>query len=70
MSLQDNAVLLELLAGVYESPRDEEIPMEHLHQELIPLRDYYHRHTKSLFWEMEDIVPFGNEKWFRYIFGW
>lgn len=38
--------------------------------EYIPLRDYYHRHTKSLFWEVEDIMPFGNNVIFRYLFGW
>lgn len=38
--------------------------------ELVPLRDYYHRHTKSLFWEISDIVPFGNNILFRWIFGW
>ncbi|CAG9796151.1 unnamed protein product [Diatraea saccharalis] len=38
--------------------------------EYIPLRDYYHRHTKSLFWELQDIVPFGNNVLFRYLFGW
>jgi delta24-sterol reductase len=39
-------------------------------QEILPLRDYYHRHTKSLFWEMQDIVPFGNNLVFRWLFGW
>eukprot|EP00049_Salpingoeca_infusionum_P017619 m.353707 g.353707 ORF g.353707 m.353707 type:complete len:526 (+) comp16826_c0_seq1:209-1786(+) len=38
--------------------------------EYIPLRHYYHRHTISLFWEMQDIIPFGNDAWFRYLFGW
>lgn len=38
--------------------------------EYIPLRDYYHRHTKSLFWEMQDIVTFGNTFLFRLFFGW
>jgi len=38
--------------------------------EYIPLRDYYHRHTKSLFWEMQDIIPFGNHPVFRYALGW
>eukprot|EP00043_Microstomoeca_roanoka_P015569 m.156008 g.156008 ORF g.156008 m.156008 type:complete len:527 (-) comp16287_c3_seq4:819-2399(-) len=38
--------------------------------EYIPLRDYYHRHTVSLFWEMQDIITFGNDAWFRYLFGW
>lgn len=38
--------------------------------EYIPLRDYYHRHTKSLFWEVQDIISFGNNFIFRYLFGW
>jgi delta24-sterol reductase len=38
--------------------------------EFIPLRDYYHRHTKSLFWEMGEILPFGNHPFFRYTLGW
>jgi len=39
-------------------------------KEFIPLRHYYHRHTRSLFWEMEEIVPFGNHPLFRYTLGW
>lgn len=38
--------------------------------EYIPLRDYYHRHTRSIFWELQDIIPFGNNVVFRYLFGW
>ncbi|XP_067008969.2 delta(24)-sterol reductase [Anabrus simplex] len=38
--------------------------------EYIPLRDYYHRHSRSLFWEIQDIIPFGNNVLFRYLFGW
>jgi delta24-sterol reductase len=38
--------------------------------EFIPLRDYYHRHTRSLFWEMADIIPFGNNILFRILLGW
>lgn len=38
--------------------------------EYIPLRDWYHRHTKSIFWELEDIIPFGNQVVFRWLFGW
>ena len=30
-------------------------------EEYIPLRDYYHRHTRSLFWEISDIITFGNQ---------
>eukprot|EP01092_Planopodium_desertum_P016367 TRINITY_DN91346_c0_g1_i2.p1 TRINITY_DN91346_c0_g1~~TRINITY_DN91346_c0_g1_i2.p1 ORF type:complete len:221 (-),score=24.63 TRINITY_DN91346_c0_g1_i2:81-689(-) len=36
----------------------------------MPLRDYYHRHTRSIFWEMHQIVPFGNHPVFRYLLGW
>jgi len=38
--------------------------------EYIPLRDYYHRHTRSLFWMMEEIIPFGNHPLFRWLLGW
>lgn len=38
--------------------------------EYIPLRAYYHRHTRSLFWELQDIIPFGNNLVFRILFGW
>jgi len=38
--------------------------------EYIPLRSYYHRHTRSLFWEMEDILPFGYTWLFRHTLGW
>ncbi|MCS6980522.1 MAG: FAD-binding protein [Flavobacteriales bacterium] len=38
--------------------------------EYIPLRHYYHRHTRSLFWEMEEIIPFGNHPVFRALLGW
>ncbi|XP_012941138.1 delta(24)-sterol reductase [Aplysia californica] len=38
--------------------------------EYIPLRHYYHRHTRSIFWMLEDIIPFGNNPLFRMLFGW
>lgn len=38
--------------------------------EYIPLRDYYHRHTKSIFWELEQIIPVGNHPLFRLLLGW
>ncbi|KDO30188.1 hypothetical protein SPRG_04988 [Saprolegnia parasitica CBS 223.65] len=38
--------------------------------EYIPLRDYYHRHSRSIFWELQDIIPFGNNIVFRYLLGW
>eukprot|EP01138_Halocafeteria_seosinensis_P010458 gb/GECG01010678.1/.p1 GENE.gb/GECG01010678.1/~~gb/GECG01010678.1/.p1 ORF type:complete len:376 (+),score=31.78 gb/GECG01010678.1/:1-1128(+) len=38
--------------------------------EYIPTRQFYHRHTKSIFWEGELILPFGNHPLFRYTLGW
>jgi len=38
--------------------------------EYIPLRDYYHRHSQSLFWEMELMIPIGNNPIFRWTLGW
>jgi delta24-sterol reductase len=38
--------------------------------EYIPLRDYYHRHTRSIFWEAQDIIPIGNHPLFRLFLGW
>lgn len=39
-------------------------------KEYIPLRDYYHRHSRSIFWEIQDIIPFGNNIIFRILLGW
>lgn len=38
--------------------------------EIIPLRAYYHRHTRSIFWEMPHIIPFADQLWFRLLLGW
>ena len=38
--------------------------------EYVPTRDYYHRHTRSLYWEADLLVPMGNQPWFRYLLGW
>ncbi len=38
--------------------------------EYLPLRDYYHRHTRSMFWELERLVPFGNHPLYRWLLGW
>jgi delta24-sterol reductase len=38
--------------------------------EYVPLRHYFHRHTRSYFWTMEDIIPFGNHPLFRWLLGW
>jgi len=39
-------------------------------EEIIPIKDYYHRYTRSMFWTMADYIPFGNTMWYRYLFGW
>jgi delta24-sterol reductase len=78
----ENFKKLEYLSQLYSSPlhfyspnaESKQLlpPMRatELEQDLIPLRDYYHRHTKAIFWELQDIIPFGNEPWFRYTLGW
>jgi len=38
--------------------------------EYVPLRDYFHRHTRSYFWAMEEIIAFGNHPLFRWLLGW
>mmetsp|Transcript_756 Transcript_756/g.1597 ORF Transcript_756/g.1597 Transcript_756/m.1597 type:complete len:510 (+) Transcript_756:189-1718(+) len=38
--------------------------------EYLPLRDYYHRHSRSMFWEMEMMIPIGNHPLFRILLGW
>ncbi|GAA0441829.1 FAD-binding oxidoreductase [Streptomyces sp. NPDC046215] len=38
--------------------------------ECLPLRHYYHRHSRSLFWAAELLVPFGNHPLFRLLLGW
>ena len=34
--------------------------------EYVPLRDYLLRHNRSIFWVVADMIPFGNDPWFRY----
>lgn len=38
--------------------------------EYIPTRDYYHRHTRCLYWEGKLILPFADQWWFRWTMGW
>ncbi|XP_065852764.1 delta(24)-sterol reductase [Euphorbia lathyris] len=39
-------------------------------EEYIPTREYYHRHTRCLYWEGKLILPFGDQWWFRFLLGW
>jgi len=38
--------------------------------EYLPVRDYFHRHTRGYFWAMEEIIAFGNHPIFRALLGW
>ncbi|KAG8457262.1 hypothetical protein KFE25_011936 [Diacronema lutheri] len=38
--------------------------------EILPIKHYYHRYTRSIFWELNDLIPFGNNPLYRYLFGW
>lgn len=38
--------------------------------EYLPVRHWYHRHTRSLYWHGELLVPFGNHPLFRHTLGW
>ncbi|XP_050372141.1 delta(24)-sterol reductase [Argentina anserina] len=38
--------------------------------EYIPTRQYYHRHTRSIYWEGKLILPFADQFWFRFLLGW
>lgn len=42
----------------------------HACHEYWTLENYYKRHQKSLFWEMQDLLPFGNHWLFRWSLGW
>lgn len=37
--------------------------------EFVPIRHWFHRHTRSIFWELEDLIPFGNSPLYRYTWG-
>jgi delta24-sterol reductase len=39
-------------------------------EELIPLRQYYQRHNRSIFWALEDQVPMCHNPVFRFALGW
>jgi delta24-sterol reductase len=39
-------------------------------EEIVPLVDYYHRFTRSIFWELEDMIPFSNHPIYRCLWGW
>lgn len=39
-------------------------------EEIVPIMDYYHRFTRSIFWELEDMIPFSNHWLYRLLWGW
>jgi len=40
------------------------------YEEIIPLKHYYHRFTRSIFWEIEDMIPFASHPLYRVFWGW
>lgn len=38
--------------------------------EYLPLQDYYYRHSRSVFWTIENIIPLGYSPIFRWTYGW
>lgn len=40
------------------------------YDEILPLKHYYHRFTRSIFWEIEDMIPFSNHPLYRFFWGW
>ena len=38
--------------------------------EYIPLKHFLHRFTRSIFWELEDMIPFSNHVIYRCLWGW
>jgi len=38
--------------------------------EIIPRHHYYHRFTRSIFWEVDDMIPFANHPVYRCLWGW
>jgi len=38
--------------------------------EFIPLKHFLHRFTRSIFWELEDMIPFSNHPLYRALWGW
>ncbi|OAA73049.1 24-dehydrocholesterol reductase [Akanthomyces lecanii RCEF 1005] len=39
-------------------------------EDWIPLRAYFHRHTRSIFWELPEVIPISVNWWYKYVFGW
>jgi len=39
-------------------------------EEIIPVKHFYHRFTRSIFWEIEDMIPFSNHPLYRCLWGW
>jgi len=38
--------------------------------EYLPLKHFLHRFTRSIFWELEDMIPFSNHPLYRCLWGW
>ena len=39
-------------------------------REYMPLQHYFHRHTASIFFQLQDLIPFADQAWYRYGLAW
>ena len=39
-------------------------------EEVVPLKHFLHRFSRSIFWELEDMIPFSNHPLYRCLWGW
>jgi len=54
----------------YEQCREKLSNPSKVDYDYIPLKDYYQRHNRSIFWDLPDICPAVEWKLFRWIAGW
>jgi Delta24-sterol reductase len=38
--------------------------------EIVPIKHFYHRFSRSIFWELEGMIPFANHPIYRCLWGW
>ncbi|MFW6049543.1 MAG: FAD-binding oxidoreductase [Myxococcota bacterium] len=39
-------------------------------EEWVPIRQYFHRHTRGLFWKLRELIPFAEHPAYRLLLGW
>ncbi|MET9415644.1 FAD-binding oxidoreductase [Streptomyces klenkii] len=65
------AELTQCIESYSSSPRPPEARCRlRRNVEYVPLRDFHFRHSRSIYWAAEMLVPSGNHPLFRYALGW